>query len=151
MDTKITLEQLARHVETLGGVDGGSRPFSDTKLDELSALIGAPLYPALRWWWTTYGAINFVEPVGWGGPPEALSYLFGYGLDEAEIMTQLDDFEGTLGPHRIPLNDDSSGNFLVVDPGGAVYYHIHDAYLDRNEPRIADSFEQFVLMLQRGQ
>jgi len=88
--------------------------------------------------------------VGWGGTPDCLTYLFGDGLDVDEIKEHLDDFEGTLGPRRLPFNDDSSGNFLVVDSDGAVYYHLHDAYLERNEPRIADSFEQFVLMLQRG-
>jgi hypothetical protein len=108
----------------------------------------ARLHPALRWWWSKYGAVEFIEPVGWG---EQLQYLFGVSLNVREIKKRLDDFEGTLNAHRIPFNDDSTGNGVVVDPERSVYYYIPDAYLGRNEKLVAASFERFVLMLRRGE
>src|SRR5262245_9648250 len=135
----MAFEELARHVETLGGMKGMG-PFSDAELDELSALIGAPIYPALRWWWSTYGACDFGEPVVYRHDDH--EDLIGVFIDPAEVRQTIDDFEGKLGLHRLPINDDSSGNHLIVDPSGAVYYHIHDALLDRNQQLVAPTFEQ---------
>jgi hypothetical protein len=44
----------------------------------------------------------------------ALAATLFASLRVRDIQQLLDDFAGTLGAHRVPFNDDSSGNFVVV-------------------------------------
>lgn len=150
----MAFEQLEKHVAALGGVttvDGRAPvPLSDAELRTLSQLLGAPLPDPLRWWFSKYGAaVKFVEPVLYGTDDDEA--LLGHFIGVDEIRQTLEDSEGALAKHRLPINDDASGNFLVVDDRGAVYEHLHDAPRDRNERRVAASFDKFVLMLRRGE
>lgn len=152
----MAFEDLERHVSALGGIEkqgGGSpRPLSDAELSTLSTLLGAPLPPALRWWFSTYGAgVDFVEPVVYTDPEEGEDVLLGEFIDAATIRQTLVDFEGAMAKHRLPISDDGFGNFIVVDPAGSVAKHYHDAPPNEAERRLADSFERFVKMLRRGE
>ena len=150
------MQHLADHIASLGGLaraDGEPlQPFTADELVALSALIDAPLPAALRWFWSTYGGdCGFVEPVVYIAVPSGLEVMIGDFVDAAAIHDIVDDLEGARPRHRIPFNDDASGNYLVADAAGPVAWHIHDALLDRNQDHVADSFEQFVLMLRRGE
>lgn len=148
-------ENLERHVTELGGLksnNGGLlRPFDDAQLREVSALVGKPLPAALRWWWSRYGgAMEFVEPVVYTDPLEHVEMRLGWFLDADQLRKTFDDFASAMHPNRVPVIEDDFGNLIVVDSDGSVYEHIHDAPLDRNENRIANSFEAFVRMLRKG-
>lgn len=151
----MAFEQLEQHVIDLGGVkrrDGEAlRPLDDAQQRELAALIDAPLPAALRWWWSRFGGgLDFVEPIAYRHPRSKEDIEVGWFLEAAEVRQALDDYSGSLAPHRIPIINDGGDNLIVVDTDGSVYDHIHDAPLDRNTYRIADSFEQFVLSLHLG-
>ena len=146
---------LEQHVASLGGIAGldsrAPQLLEHAQLDELSALLGAPLPASIRWWWSRFGCdIDFVQPVVYPDPYANEDTLLGWFLSAEEVRKTLDDYHGSLAPHRVPIINDGGDNFVVVDSDGSVYEHIHDAPLDRNTYRIADSFEQFVLSWRRG-
>jgi hypothetical protein len=150
-----SFETLERHIATLGGVrmpDGSPvKPLSEDEQRALAQVLGGALPAALRWWFATYGAgARFLEPVVYADPSEQIDVLVDGFLTVDEIRQTLDDLDGALPRGRLPVSDDGSGNFLVVEPKGATAKHLHDAPLDRNEQRIADSWQHFLLMLRRG-
>jgi hypothetical protein len=152
----MAFEQLEKHVAALGGVkrvDGRAPvPLTSAELKTMSDLLGAPLPDPLRWWFSTYGAgVKFVEPVVFTAPGDDEEALLGHFIGVDEIRQTLEDFEDAMPALRLPINDDASGNVLVVDERGAVYEHIHDAPRDRNERCVASSFDKFVLMLRGGE
>jgi hypothetical protein len=151
----MAFEQLEQHINGLGPLDkqGGGVPksLSDAELSVLSQLLGAPLPPSLRWWFAKYGTgVDFVEPIVYTDPEEGEEVLLGHFIEADEIRQTIEDFEGAMAKQRLPINDDGFGNFIVIDPGGAVSKHYHDAPPDKAERRLADSFENFLLMLRRG-
>lgn len=146
---------LQKQVRDLGGVttlDGSAmRPLESTAQKAIESKAGMKLPTSLHWWFATYGAgIKFDEPVVYTDPVESVDALVGDFIDADEIVKTIDAFEGSMAPNRIPINDDGFGNFIVVDPDGVVYKHFHDAPLGEAERRLAPSFEQFILMLRRG-
>jgi hypothetical protein len=152
----MAFEELERHISGLGGVEkqGGEKPqpLSDAELSALASLLGAPLPASLRWWFSKYGAgVDFVEPIVYPDPQEHEDVLLGGFIETDAIRQTLDDFEGAMAKHRLPINDDGFGNFIVVDPRGVVAKHYHDAPPGKAERRLADSFEKFLLMLRRGE
>ena len=149
-------DDLASHVMSLGGLvtdEGPSfEPFDDKKLIEIEHVVEAPIPPVLRWWWSTFGgAVKFAEPAVYRSRSGTEDIVLGWFLDAPEVLDTLDDYSGALHPHRFPILDDGGGNLLVVDRDGSVWAHIHDALLDRNTYRVADSLEQFILSLRRGE
>jgi SMI1/KNR4 family protein SUKH-1 len=152
----MAFEQLEQHVVALGGVTPGEgrvlRPFDEDQQDEIANLIDAPVPVSLRWWWSRFGgSIKFANPVVYIDPRTQEDILLGWFLGADEVKQALDDYSSALQPHRVPILDDGGGNLLVVDTDGLVYEHAHDAPLDDNEYRIADSFEEFLLSLRLGE
>jgi hypothetical protein len=118
----MAFDTLRQHAQALGGLkklDGKKlEPIDDAAQRTVSSLIGAPLPAALRWWFSTYGGgIKFAEPVVYVDPREQVDVVLGHFLDTEEIRRTLDDFEGAMAPHRIPIHDDELGNFLAFDTG----------------------------------
>jgi len=151
----MAFETLSQHVSSLGGLRRSDRKpiegLDDDQLAEVSELLDAPLPPAWKWWLSTYGVgIKFTEPVVYDDAAAKTDVMIGYFMTIDEMRETIDDLEGSLATHRLPFNDDASGNYLVIDSKGAVSWHIHDAPTDRNVKRVADSFEKFLLMLRRG-
>lgn len=149
----VALETIRQHVKKLGGLRtlDGSRlqPFTTAQMDALAERIGALLPPALVWWLSTYGGgLVFSEPVVYDNPQSQVEVVLGHLLDRDEMLQVLEDFNGVFAPHRLPFHDDEIGNYLLVGSDG-VYEHIHDSP-DEAERRLAPSFEQFILMLRRG-
>ena len=123
----------------------------DEQLATVAGLVDAPLTPAWSWWLSNYGVgIRFAEPVLYDDVAANTDVMIGYFMTIDEMRETIDDLEDSLPAHCLPFNDDASGNYLVIDSKGAVSWHIHDAPTDRNAKRVADSFEQFLLMLRRG-
>jgi hypothetical protein len=146
---------LQKHVRDLGGLtslDGSAlRPLESGAQRAIETKARMQIPALLHWWFTTYGAgIKFAEPVVYTDPVEGDEALVGHFIDAEEVVQTIDDFEGSMAAYRIPINDDGFGNFIVVDRDGVVYKHFHDAPLGEAERRLAPSFEQFILMLRRG-
>lgn len=151
----MSFAQLEQHVTDLGGLTAGPgrsiQPFDEARLGEIEALIGAPIDPGLRWWWSRFGGgVRFARPVVYIDPTAQDEVVLGWFLDGDEVVQALDDYAPALHAHRVPILDDGGGNLLVVDPDGSVWDHIHDAALDRNSHRIAASFDSFVRSLRTG-
>lgn len=148
--------RLAQHVASLGGVRrlDGTRVegLDEAQLAQVAKLMNALLPPAWEWWLSSYGVgITFAEPVVYDDQAAKTDVLIGHFITVDEMRGTLDALEDSIAPHRLPFNDDASGNYLVIDSTGAVSWHIHDAPTDRNAELVAESFEAFLLMLRRGE
>ncbi|HTL37831.1 MAG TPA: SMI1/KNR4 family protein [Kofleriaceae bacterium] len=152
----MVFEVLAAHVESLGGVrslDAKSlKGLDEDELARVSELLGAALPAAWKWWLSTYGVgIEFAEPVVYDDVIARTDVMIGWFMTIDEMRETVADVEDSLAAHRLPFNDDASGNYLLIDSDGAVSWYIHDALTDRNTKRVAPSFEDFLLMLRRGE
>ena len=146
----MAFEHLAQHVAALGDIQPGS-PFGPEQQRALEARVGVPIPEALAWFWSTYGLGAKLEaPIVYFEPRAKEDVVLGWLLTPAELDDALESAE-SLAPRRIPIADDGASNLYVVDADGSVHMHLHDAPLDRNSYRIADSFEQFVLSWRRGE
>lgn len=151
----MSFENLARHVEKLGGIKpvGDERvTFPEATQRALAKTLGAPLPPALKWFWATFGGgVELAEPIVYFDPKAKEDTLLGWFLSPGEIEEALSDAAGALAAHRLPIGNDGGDNLLVIDKDGAVWQHLHDAPSNRNSYRVAESFEQFLLSLKRGE
>lgn len=148
-------DDLERSLLALGiaPLSGASTPVTDEIWQAIEEDAGGEFPPAVRWWFARFGGARFPEgDVVYSDPRDGdvTAPLF---LDGSELRDAYDDTREVLPADVVPFSDDGAGNRLCVGIGddnrGRVFFHVHDAPLDRAVHLVDDDFEHFLRSLHR--
>lgn len=108
---------------------------------------------ALRWFVARFGGCKFRGGAFYLDAKAGGDVMVGWFLDEEKLVSTCEAYRESLPAEVVLLSNDGGDNHLAVGVGpansGVVYFHLHDAPLDRNLYVIDESFEHFLGALHR--
>ena len=148
--------ELEQHLLDLGiaPLRGEPDPVPEDVWRAIEEDAGGAFPEAARWWFGRFGGARFPEGDVVYPDPRSGDVTVGWLLDGDLLREAYDDTREVLPADVVPFSDDGAGNQLCVGIGdhnrGVVYFHIHDAPLDRALYTVAGDFERFLRSLHRG-
>lgn len=128
-------------------------PTSDEVWSRLSPGGNAHVPEVVRWFTSRFGGCLFDEGAFYFDPKVKRDVMVGWFLEEKELLSALEAYSESLPADVVLLTNDGGDNHLAVGVGaansGVVYFHLHDAPLDRNLYVIDESIEHFFRALHR--